>query len=124
MNLVTNASEAVGDRAGVILIRTSLARMGKVSLESDAAKLPTGDYVQMVVSDTGAGMTPEVQARIFDPFFTTKVSSRGRGLGLAITHGIVRNHGGEIHVSASSNATAFKVWLPCAARQPTGPATR
>ena len=116
MNLVTNASEAVGVRAGVILIRTSLARMGQVSLESDAAKLPTGDYVQMVVSDTGAGMTPEVQARIFDPFFTTKFSSRGRGLGLAITHGIVRNHGGEIHVSASSNGTAFKVWLPCAAK--------
>ena len=116
MNLVTNASEAVGERAGVILIRTSLARIGQVSIESDPAKLPEGDYVQMVISDTGAGMTPEVHARIFDPFFTTKFPSRGRGLGLAVTHGIVRNHGGAIQVSSSSNGTVFQVWLPCFAK--------
>jgi len=116
MNLVINASEAIGERSGVILIRTSLARVGPDSLGSDAAKLPEGDYIQMVVSDTGAGITPEVQDRIFDPFFTTKFPQRGRGLGLAVTHGIVRNHGGAIQVSASSNGTAFQVWLPSAAK--------
>jgi two-component system cell cycle sensor histidine kinase/response regulator CckA len=116
MNLITNASEALGERDGAILIRTSSARLGQASLGSDAAKLVEGDYVQMVVSDTGAGITPEVQARIFDPFFTTKFPSRGRGLGLAVTHAIVRNHGGAIHLSASSNGTAFQVWLPCSAK--------
>jgi two-component system cell cycle sensor histidine kinase/response regulator CckA len=116
MNLITNASEAVGERAGVIVVRTSLARVGQDSPGSEAAKLPEGDYVQMVVSDTGAGMTPEVQARIFDPFFTTKFPSRGRGLGLAVTHGIVRSHGGAIHVNGSSNGTTVQVWLPCAAK--------
>jgi two-component system cell cycle sensor histidine kinase/response regulator CckA len=93
-----------------------LARVGPDSPGSDAGDLPKGDYLQLEISDTGPGMTPEVQAKIFDPFFTTKFPGRGRGLGLSVTHGIVRSLGGAIHLSASSQGATFQVWLPCAAR--------
>jgi two-component system, cell cycle sensor histidine kinase and response regulator CckA len=120
MNLVTNASEAIGERAGVIRIGTALVRVGPDSPGTDVTKLPEGDYLRMEVSDTGIGIAPAVQARIFDPFFTTKFPGRGRGLGLAVTDGIVRNHGGAIHVRASSQGTAFQVWLPCVAKEARG----
>jgi CheY-like chemotaxis protein len=114
MNLVANAAEAIGERAGVIRIHTSLVRKVQDLLGSDNVNLPEGDYVRMEVSDTGARMTPEVRAGIFDPFFTTKFPGRGRGL--AVTHGIVRDHGGAIHLSDSSHGTTFQIWLPCAAK--------
>jgi hypothetical protein len=79
---------------------------------TDAATLPPGDYLKLVVSDTGNGMAPEVQTRIFDPFFTTK--STGRGLGLPAVQGIVRSHSGAIGVvSSPSHGTCFETLLPC-----------
>ena len=81
----------------------------------DLANLPAGYYLRIDVSNIGAGMTPEVQVQIFDPFFTTKFPGRGRGLGLAVTDGIVCNHGGAIQVSTSQQGTTFRVWLPCTA---------
>jgi signal transduction histidine kinase len=81
MNLITNASEAIGECTGVIGISTSLARVGPGSRESDAGDLPEDYYAQMEISDTGPGMTLDVQDKIFDPFFTTKFPGRGRGLG-------------------------------------------
>jgi CheY-like chemotaxis protein len=80
--------------------------------------LPQGDYLRLEVSDTGGGVTVEVGARIFDPFFTTKFA--GRGLGLAVVHGIVRAHGGAIHVVSVPGRTTFQIFLPCA-RQPAEP---
>ena len=69
--------------------------------------------MKLVVSDTGNGMTPEIQTRMFDPFFTTK--STGRGLGLAVVQGIVRGHSGAINVSSSlSTGTRFEILLPLA----------
>jgi CheY-like chemotaxis protein len=73
--------------------------------------LPAGDYAKFEVSDTGGGMTQEVQAKIFDPFFTTKFA--GRGLGLAVVQSIVRDHGGAINlVSAPGQGTTIGVFLP------------
>jgi len=102
MNLITNASDAIGDRDGVIQVIT---RRGT---------LPEGDYVELQVSDTGCGMSPETQAKVFDPFFTTK--SAGRGLGLAVAQGIVRSLGGAISLTSEpGKGTTFQLWLPCEA---------
>ena len=110
MNLVTNASDAVGLRGGVIRVTTEQARVGVVT---GPANLPAGDYLRLEVSDTGSGMTPEVQNRIFDPFFTTKRA--GRGLGLAAVHGIMRGHCGAINVTSRlGKGTRIEVLLPCA----------
>lgn len=115
MNLVTNASDAIVDRTGEICISTRLVTgHGELSAAS-LVKLPESNYVCLQVSDTGAGMTAEIQARIFDPFFSTKHA--GRGLGLAVVQGIVRSHGGDIRVTSElSRGTTFDVLLPCAAK--------
>ena len=112
MNLVTNASEAIGERHGVIRIATSKVTVGRDAVLNGTANLRPGDYVKVVVADTGSGMTPEVQSKIFDPFFTTKRT--GRGLGLAAVQGIVRSHNGAINVVSSlGQGTSFEVLLPC-----------
>jgi PAS domain S-box-containing protein len=113
MNLATNASEAIGDRDGVIRVTISRLRVGPDTPVTWASALPSGCYLMMQVADSGSGMTPEVQTRIFDPFFTTKFT--GRGLGLATVQGIVRGHGGAINVVSSlGQGTRFEVLLPCA----------
>jgi PAS domain S-box-containing protein len=109
MNLVTNASDAIGDRDGVIRVSTRCVRVG----QRTAAGLAGGDCLELEVSDTGRGIPPEMQAKVFDPFFTTK--SAGHGLGLAIVDGIVRGLGGEIHLTSEpGKGTAFQISLPCA----------
>jgi PAS domain S-box-containing protein len=113
MNLVANASDAIGDHDGVVRVTIRRAAIGQV--EAIEKALAAGDYVQLEVSDTGCGMSPETQARIFDPFFTTKFS--GRGLGLAVVHGIVRSLRGAIEVASEpGKGTTFQVLLPCAER--------
>ncbi len=110
MNLVINASEAIGEKEGVIRVATSrvIVRDSPVN----TAHLPPGEYVQLEVSDTGCGMTDEVRAKILDPFFTTKFA--GRGLGLAVVQGVVRDHGGALEVvSAPGQGATFRVLLSC-----------
>jgi PAS domain S-box-containing protein len=112
MNLITNASEALGGRKGVITVTTTQVRLERKSFGKMAPNLAAGDYVRLEVSDTGPGMTEEIQAKIFDPFFTTKFA--GRGLGLAAVQGIIRAHGGAIElVSAPGQGTSFQVLVPC-----------
>jgi PAS domain S-box-containing protein len=111
MNLATNASEALGDRNGMIVISTRRVLVGHGSREVQG--LSQGEYVRVEVSDTGCGISPETRSRIFDPFFSTK--SRGRGLGLAVVHGIVKDLGGAINlVSEPGHGTTFEILLPCA----------
>jgi two-component system, cell cycle sensor histidine kinase and response regulator CckA len=111
MNLVTNASEAIGDEPGTIRATIDNVKIGPGSRGSGGASLPEGDYVRLEVSDTGTGMTPEVQVKIFDPFFTTKQT--GHGLGLAAVLGIIHSHGGTINVeSASGQGSRFQILLP------------
>jgi PAS domain S-box-containing protein len=112
MNLITNASDAIGGRDGVIRVSTKhvllTGDLGPIS----SGTLPDCHYVQLEVSDTGRGMSRETQARMFDPFFTTK--SGGRGLGLAVVQGIARSLGGAIHVtSGAQKGSTFQILLPC-----------
>jgi two-component system cell cycle sensor histidine kinase/response regulator CckA len=110
LNLVTNASEAIGDRDGVIRVSTKWVD-GRASEITKG--LAEGDYLQLEVSDTGCGMSQETEARVFDPFFTTK--SSGHGLGLAVVQGIVRSLGGACHIASEpAKGTIFQVFLPCA----------
>jgi PAS domain S-box-containing protein len=113
MNLITNASEAIGDTPGAIHLSTGriMADRAYLSTAYLAESLDEGEYVFMEVVDTGAGMDADVQARIFDPFFTTKFT--GRGLGLAAVLGIVRGHHGTIHIqSAPGKGSTFRILLP------------
>lgn len=115
MNLVTNASEAIGERSGMISLTTNvmncdLPYLAEISLDTQVAP---GRYAYLEVSDTGSGMDREMVRRIFDPFFTTKTA--GRGMGLAAVHGIVRNHRGAIKVySELGKGTTFKILFPVA----------
>jgi signal transduction histidine kinase/CheY-like chemotaxis protein len=115
MNLVINASDAIGDRSGVISVVTGLIRADTEYLRGTylSPELPAGDYVFVEVGDTGCGMSKETMNRIFDPFFTTKFT--GRGLGLAAVLGIVRSHKGALKVySEEGRGSTFKLLLPCA----------
>ncbi len=117
MNLILNASEAIGDRDGSIRVSTSVVHAGSAYFASTymaPADLPEGDYICLDVSDTGAGMDEETMTRMFDPFFSTKFA--GRGLGMAAVLGIVRGHKGAIRVeSAEGRGTTVRVLLPAVA---------
>ena len=113
MNLVTNASEAIGDRDGVIDVKTARLTVSRDSSGTTSEHWPCGDFVQLEVSDTGCGIPSEAQAYVFDPFFTTK--SAGRGLGLAVVHGIVEALGGTIRLESEvGRGTKCQILLPCA----------
>ncbi len=113
MNLVINASDALGDAVGIIDIRTGLMHADADYLAGTilSPDTPPGDYVFLEISDTGCGMTPETLKKIFNPFFTTKFT--GRGLGLAAVLGIVRGHGGALKVvSEAGKGSTFTLLLP------------
>lgn len=119
MNLITNASEAIGDRPGVIAISIHETRLKTGQLEKafPAAGIPAGDYVQLEVSDTGSGMDRATLEKIFDPLFTTKVT--GRGLGLAALLNAVERHNGAVTVeSEPGQGTVFRVYFPVAPPDP------
>ena len=92
MNLIVNASDAIGARDGIITLNTGTVRVDPRYLSDTfmAPELTAGDYVFIEVADTGVGMDPETQKKIFEPFFTTKALGHGTGLGLAITKSILQ----------------------------------
>ncbi|WP_243288091.1 PAS domain S-box protein [Geothrix terrae] len=113
MNLVTNASDAIGDQEGTIHITTSALDLDDSTLRNEfrlEAPRP-GRHVVLEVEDTGCGMTPEVMERIFDPFFTTKAT--GRGLGLSAMLGILRGHGAGLDIRSQVGlGTRFRLCFP------------
>ncbi|HOZ45538.1 MAG TPA: PAS domain S-box protein [Candidatus Hydrogenedentes bacterium] len=117
MNLITNASEALEEKSGVVSISTGVIEADRYYLSTTYVDddLPPGFYVYVEVSDTGCGMDEATQRRLFDPFFTTKFM--GRGLGLAAVLGIIRGHNGAIRVySEIGRGSTFKVLFPVSPR--------
>jgi signal transduction histidine kinase len=113
LNLITNASDALGDRSGEVTVSTGVEEVDADHLARlpDAKHLTPGRYAFVEVADTGSGMDETTKARMFEPFFTTKFT--GRGLGLSAVQGIVRGHKGLIRVATqSSKGTTFRVLLP------------
>lgn len=115
MNLITNASESIGENEGRISLKTGVQFFDSSTLENSRLdeKLPAGRYVFMQVNDTGCGMDRETLQRLFDPFFTTKFT--GRGLGMSAVLGIMRAHRGAFLVeSRPAEGTVIQVLFPIA----------
>ena len=117
MNLCLNARDAMPE-GGRLVVET-----GDVYLEEEYVRrnpyMRTGGYALLTVSDTGVGMDEKTRERVFEPFFTTKGPDKGTGLGLAMVYGIVKQHGGFIHLySEPGKGTAFKVYFPAIEAQP------
>ena len=103
MNLVVNAAQAMGPERGTITLRTGQQQ----------------DTAWVEVADTGAGIAPDILQKIFDPFFTTKPVGQGTGLGLSLSYGIVKKHGGDISVRSEPGVgTTFRVELPMRQNRP------
>ena len=113
MNLCTNAKHAIGDSSGILSVSLSEVTVTNSNAIHDCPQLGNGTYVDLEISDTGCGMDGLTQSKIFDPFFTTKEQGKGTGLGLAVVHGIIKQHKGEIVVrSKPGQGTTFHVYLP------------
>jgi two-component system, cell cycle sensor histidine kinase and response regulator CckA len=119
VNLCTNAAHAMEDK-GILDVSLTKVHLGQSDVNTlPASNLRPGPYLRLSVSDTGQGMDGETLQRIFDPYFTTKEVGKGTGLGLAVVHGIVKRHNGEITVrSEPDRGSVFDVYLPLTAVEP------
>ena len=112
MNLSTNAYHALQETGGKLEVSLKEINLNyEESLQKVGIKV--GRHLELTVRDNGQGMTPQVLERIFDPYYTTKKQGKGTGLGLSVTHGIIKNHGGDISVSSQPGVgSTFSVYLP------------
>ncbi len=110
LNILTNGIEAMGQEAGTLTVRT-VNEHHDAELECQGhVRLAAGAYVHVAICDTGPGIPPDTIERIFEPYFSTKFI--GRGLGLAATLGIIRNHHGGLRVESGATGTVFHLYLP------------
>jgi PAS domain S-box-containing protein len=121
VNLCTNSTQAIAGKPGIITVKVKRVEQREEDIDTDFAAanianiIKPGSYVQITVSDTGCGMTPEVLERVFDPYFTTKEEKQGTGLGLAVVEGIVRNYQGHINIdSKPGQGTHVNILIPLA----------
>jgi PAS domain S-box-containing protein len=116
MNLCTNARQAIETEHGTIHVEATAVEQDEAAGSLLHPALPTGRYLKISVADSGCGMDEVTRQRIFEPFFTTKPKDRGTGLGLAVVHGIVKKHHGEIGVTSTpGQGTRFEIYLPAIA---------
>ncbi len=126
MNLCINASHAMEETGGTLEISLLRSDFESRNVESRNVEslnmksgLEPGRYIKLTVSDTGSGIAPEMIDKIFDPYFTTKEVGKGSGMGLAVVHGIVKNHNGVISIdSQSGKGTAFNILFPLTDEKP------
>jgi nitrogen-specific signal transduction histidine kinase/CheY-like chemotaxis protein len=115
MNLAVNARDAMARGGGELRIETREITVGEIARQEDQG-IPPGDYVTLVVRDSGCGMDSEVMAHLFEPFFTTKEPGKGTGLGLATVYGIVKQCNGHIRVASKKGVgTRFRIYFPAVA---------
>lgn len=112
MNLITNAALSMNEKGGMVHVSIT-----DVNIEPDSPILNpdmgSGEYLRVVVSDTGSGMTPDVMERIFDPFFTTREVGQGSGMGLAVVYGIVKSLHGKIEAESEPGVgSTFSIFFP------------
>jgi CheY-like chemotaxis protein len=127
-NLAVNARDALNGGGGSVEIGAMTVPGAEIkSLRGGRGEYlfgeldPDARYVRLRVSDTGAGIAPEIIERVFEPFFTTKGRERGTGLGLAVVHGAIMAHGGACHLKSElGKGTTFSIYLPLAADGPPG----
>ncbi len=112
MNLCTNAAQAMEDRGGVLTVRLKDIAVGDAGVAS-RLELKAGNYIEIMVADTGPGIPQSIMDSIFDPYYTTKGPGEGTGIGLAVVKGIVESHGGKIAVDSQlGKGSTFTLYLP------------
>ncbi len=113
MNLFTNAKHAIGEELGTISVALSEKQITEAETNKNCPQITSGTYLHLTISDTGCGMDGITRSKIFDPFYTTKDKEKGTGLGLAVVHGIIKQHKGEITAASKpGHGTTFHICLP------------
>lgn len=121
-NLAVNARDAIKDAGTLTIATTNILHSPEES--QDLAQLPHGEYVRIMVKDSGCGISTDIINHIFEPFFTTKEEGRGTGLGLSTVYGAVKQNGGHIFVSSVVNeGTTFTIYLPRTRQDSEAPTT-
>jgi len=112
MNLCTNASQVMQDTGGILKIDVETVMLSEEDFD-DYTNLSAGNHIKITINDSGPGIAPDILDKIFDPYFTTKEFGAGSGMGLAVVHGIVKNHDGDIYVdSQPGQGATFNILFP------------
>ena len=113
LNLIINARDAMPDGGSLVIETANSVVADQQGVPADGTDLPPGGYATLIITDTGAGMTPGTLARAFDPFFTTKPPGRGTGLGLSMVYGFVQQSGGKVFLRSKEGlGTTITLYLP------------